>query len=256
MPQPPQCIRSVCGFTSQPLAASRSQSAKGAVHAPTAQVPLRHAGAPLGTRQAAPQAPQWAVFSCGFTQPPPQQVCPAGQGCDEEHPATQVAPTQRLPAGQWASTTHSTHRRDPTSQRPPVTPASAAGIAQSRSSRQPGAHWSRAAQNEPVGQRSRVGRHRTQRPDIVSHTGPEGEAAHASSVVQPVGTSGVSGGATTSGRSVGAGTSGASSDDPSAARASVGAPPASRPPTTDWFSPQAARSTASSTRRSMRALIP
>ncbi len=63
IPQPPQWLRSRRVSASQPLLATLSQSAKGAVHAPTAHAPMRHAGVPSAVVQARPQAPQWAVLA-------------------------------------------------------------------------------------------------------------------------------------------------------------------------------------------------
>ena len=97
--------------TSQPLAASRSQSPKGAMHIDTAQVPLAQAGEALATVHCRPQPPQCAVFAWGSTQPPLQHDCPVGQARPGLHPATQTLPTQSVPAGQCASTTHATHAR-------------------------------------------------------------------------------------------------------------------------------------------------
>ncbi|MFO0628416.1 MAG: hypothetical protein U0325_22780 [Polyangiales bacterium] len=124
---------------SQPLAAERSQSAKPAAHAPTPQVPLRHAALALGTAQADPQAPQCAVLAAVSTQAPPQQVCPPGHDCALEQPAAQTFPTQRKPAGQCASTTHATQRWALVSQRAAsATPPSPPGVAQSPSRPHPG----------------------------------------------------------------------------------------------------------------------
>jgi hypothetical protein len=64
MPQPPQWATVVCVLTSQPLPGVLSQSAKGAVHMPTAHTPLRHAAWALATSQRLPQAPQDAMLDC------------------------------------------------------------------------------------------------------------------------------------------------------------------------------------------------
>ncbi|MFO0627973.1 MAG: hypothetical protein U0325_20525 [Polyangiales bacterium] len=136
-PQPPQCATLSRVSTSQPLPGAPSQSPKVPAQLPTAQVPLTQAGAALGSAQGRAHAPQCAVLACGSTQPPVQQVCPAGQVWVAEHPGTQRFPTQRLPGGQCPSVRQATHRRDIGSHRPPgATPPSVAP-AHARSSRHP-----------------------------------------------------------------------------------------------------------------------
>ena len=106
--------------TSQPLATSRSQSAKGAAQASTAQRPAAQRAVALARSQRAPQAPQWAAAACVSTHAEAQQVAPVAQGCDALHPATQALPEHTRPAGQCASVTHSTQACEVTSQRRPV----------------------------------------------------------------------------------------------------------------------------------------
>ncbi|MFO0651780.1 MAG: hypothetical protein U0326_36500 [Polyangiales bacterium] len=136
IPQPPQWPRSLRVSASQPLLASLSQSAKGAVHAPTAHAPVRHAGVPLVVVQARPQAPQWTVLACTSTQASLQQVWPVGHARVALHPATQTLPTQRLPGAQCSSARQSTQACAVGSQRRASVPPSA-GVTQAMSSRQP-----------------------------------------------------------------------------------------------------------------------
>jgi hypothetical protein len=100
VPHAPQCAVSVCVLVSQPLLAMPSQLAKGAVHAPTVQVPLVHAAMALGTLQRLPQAPHAAMELWVSTQAPSQQVCAEGQGRSVLQPMTQTLPTQSVPAAQ------------------------------------------------------------------------------------------------------------------------------------------------------------
>jgi len=134
----PQCAGSVCVLVSQPLAASPSQLALGAVQAPTAHVPFMHRAVPLVMVHRASHAPQWATLDCGSTHAPAQHCCDEGHGRDGLHPATQTLPTQSVPEGQWASVTQSTHARVVVSQRRVDTPPSPL-VAQPSSLRQPAA---------------------------------------------------------------------------------------------------------------------
>lgn len=59
VPQVPQCAASDRVFTSQPLAALASQSAKPALHSPSPQVAAVHVAAALGYAHAVAQLPQW-----------------------------------------------------------------------------------------------------------------------------------------------------------------------------------------------------
>ncbi len=187
IPHAPQWFAEVWVLVSQPFDGSMSQSAKGAVHAPTEQRPFMHAGIALATMHRASHAPQWAVFDCTSTQPPAQHVCPEGHARVALHPATQRLPTQRLPGAQWSSVTHSTQRRAMGSQRPELTPPSPAAM-HAASSRQPSAQRLVAAtQYCPIGQRSLVAVQGTQRPVAVSHAGPSDEEAQSLSAVQRAG---------------------------------------------------------------------
>jgi hypothetical protein len=111
MPQAPQWAVLERVSVSQPLLASPSQSALGAVHMPTPHRPLVHAGAPPATEQRVPQAPQWAMEVCVSTQAPSQHERPTGHARIALQPGTQVLPTQRLPRGQCSLVTHSTQAR-------------------------------------------------------------------------------------------------------------------------------------------------
>ena len=68
-PHVPQAMALVRRSVSQPLAASPSQFAKGAVQLPTPQTPLRQAGVAFGATQRVPQAPQFSVLDCVSAQP-------------------------------------------------------------------------------------------------------------------------------------------------------------------------------------------
>jgi hypothetical protein len=59
-PQAPQFAGSAERSVSQPLAGLPSQSAKGALQLPTAQVPFEHAGTACGRLHAVLQLPQWS----------------------------------------------------------------------------------------------------------------------------------------------------------------------------------------------------
>ena len=184
MPHPPQWFTDVWVLVSQPFDGSMSQSANGAVHAPTEQRPFMHAGMALATMHRASHAPQWAVFDCTSTQPPAQHVCPEGHARVALQPATHRLPTQRLPAAQWSSVTHSTQRWAIGSQRPAPAPPSPAAM-HAASSRQPSAQRLVApTQYWPVGQRSLVAVQGTQRRVAVSHAGPSDEEAQSLSAVQ------------------------------------------------------------------------
>jgi hypothetical protein len=169
MPQAPQCITLVAVEVSQPLLGSLSQSPKLPVHMPTAQRPIAHDGAALAGAHTAPQAPQWSVLAAVSTQPPLQHARPAAQGWASLQPGTHSLPRQRVPGAQWLSAVQATQRRVVVSQRGIAAPASAPDAAQAMSSRQP-AVQRRAigSQYSPVGQRSLVGVHATQRPVAVS----------------------------------------------------------------------------------------
>jgi hypothetical protein len=112
----PQWRASESVLVSHPLVGSSSQSAKVPAQAPTAQLPFMHAGVAFETAQRASQRPQCAVFDCGSTQAPPQQVWPVGHARSAVQPATQVLPTQSVPAAQWSLVTHSRHARVAVSQ--------------------------------------------------------------------------------------------------------------------------------------------
>jgi hypothetical protein len=105
-PHIPQCIALAVVSVSQPLAALASQSPKPALQRSTEQRPATHAGVPLATVHAAPQAPQAATLVVVSTQAPSQQVAGAAQGRVGEQPATHTEPTQRVLVGQWSSTRH------------------------------------------------------------------------------------------------------------------------------------------------------
>ncbi len=169
MPQAPQCITLVAVEVSQPLLGSLSQSPKLPVHMPTAQRPIAHDGAALAGAHTAPQPPQWSVLAAVSTQPPLQHARPAAQGWASLQPGTHSLPRQRVPGAQWLSAVQATQRRVVVSQRGIAAPASAPDAAQAMSSRQP-AVQRRAigSQYSPVGQRSLVGVHATQRPVAVS----------------------------------------------------------------------------------------
>jgi hypothetical protein len=183
MPQPPQWAVLVWVLASQPLPGVLSQSANGAVHAPTAHTPLLHMAIALGTSQRLPHAPHDAMLLCVSTQAWSQQVCPAGQGRVELHPITHTLPTQRVPAAQCSLVTHCTHWRVAVSQRPPMPPSPI----HAASSRQPAAQALSAVQYCPLGQRSLVGVQGTQRPEAVSHTGPPALPTQSASPVQRAG---------------------------------------------------------------------
>ncbi len=172
LPQRPQWAGAVCVSVSQPLPIVPSQSPRPALQAATAQAPITHDGVAPGTLHARSQAPQWAMFDCASTQPLPQHVRPAGQGCAALQPVTQTLPEQTLPGGQCASVTHSTQRCAATSQRRGATPPSGAGAAQPSSERQPGTQ-ARAAGSQWVAgaQRSLAAVQATQRPEGRSQTG-------------------------------------------------------------------------------------
>jgi hypothetical protein len=59
---------------SQPFAATASQLANGAVHAPIAQAPPTHEGVAFGGEQRAPHAPQFSGSVRVSTQLPPQRA--------------------------------------------------------------------------------------------------------------------------------------------------------------------------------------
>jgi hypothetical protein len=113
-----------------------SQSAKGAVQAPTAHAPARHAGVPLAVRQAMSQAPQLAGLVWTSAQAPAQHAWPAGQARVGEHPGTQALLTQRVPGAHWSSVRQSTQARVIGSQRRIAAPPSTVMVHEA-SSRQP-----------------------------------------------------------------------------------------------------------------------
>jgi len=205
---------------SQPFIPSRSQSAYGAEHIPTTQVPFAHAGTAFATEHCAPHAPQCATFVCASTQPPLQQVCPVGHICRSLQPATQRLPTQSVPAGQCVSFTHSTHARvvgshrscrPPTPASPPPAPASPPPVTpQASSSWQPERQrCCVVSQYCPAPQAFRIAVQPTQRRVVRSHTGAPVTPAQSSSPRHMPGTRASSGGrsAGTSTMSIGAGAS-------------------------------------------------
>ena len=94
IPQPRQWSRDESVSDSQPLVASLSQFAKGAVQVPTAQEPFMHAAMALGTVQRLVHMPQLATFDCVSTQALAQHVWPVGHACVSSQPGTQTLPTQ------------------------------------------------------------------------------------------------------------------------------------------------------------------
>ena len=94
MPHAPQLALSVRVSTSQPLAGSRSQSAKPAAHAATPQLPPAHVALAWGSAHARPHAPQLASLVCRLvSQPslavPLQSPAPALQRTTVHAPAAQ-----------------------------------------------------------------------------------------------------------------------------------------------------------------------
>jgi hypothetical protein len=84
---------------------------------PTAQLPLRHAAAALGTAQRRSQAPQCRGVGLRVDAGAGAAGLPEGQARVALQPVTQRLPTQRLPEGQCSSVTQSTHARVVVSQR-------------------------------------------------------------------------------------------------------------------------------------------
>jgi hypothetical protein len=147
LPQRMQLDTSLVRFTSQPLAGFVSQSAKPVLQVATAQAPAAQLDTPFVAWHRRPQAPQFAVSPCGFTQRPPQhdspvpqrvpqapqlfasswvfaqelpqQVCPAPQGRVIEQPATQEFIRQIWPGAQSSSPRQFTQARVIVSQREP-----------------------------------------------------------------------------------------------------------------------------------------
>ena len=95
LPQPPQLSMSVDAFVSQPFDEIASQSASGAVHADTPQMPFVQLGVPPVAWHTCPQPPQWSTFfvvsiSQPFAGCPSQSENPGLHAT--EHPASaQVA---------------------------------------------------------------------------------------------------------------------------------------------------------------------
>ena len=197
MPQPPQCATALRVSVSQPLAGSMSQLPAPSAQAITAQRPATHEAVAAGRVQVIPHPPQWAVFTCRSTQPPPQQVWPAGQARVALQPVTHTLPMQSRPAGQCSSVTQSTQVRDVTLQRRVLAPPSPVRTAQPSSLRQPGAQrLELASQCWSAGPRSFVERHCTQLPEAVSQTGPLGSPAQSASARQAEGASAATSAAT------------------------------------------------------------
>ena len=116
-PQPPQCAVAPRVSTSQPLAASPSQSPRPGSQRITAQRPSRHTPSPDGGAQREPQAPQCAVEAVMSTQAPSQQVSPAPQGRAPSQAGRQRPSRQRVPGAHWLSARQATQRCAGTSQR-------------------------------------------------------------------------------------------------------------------------------------------
>jgi hypothetical protein len=92
LPHAPQFVALAAMFTSQPLAAARSQSAKPAAHAPTTHAPLAQACvATLASAQALPHAPQCRGSKLVLVHAPPQVLSPAPQVVAQT-PAEQTCP--------------------------------------------------------------------------------------------------------------------------------------------------------------------
>ena len=97
----------VCVLVSQPVSTMPSQFANGTVHAPTAQVPLTHAGVPFVVVHRLSHRPHEARFVWTSTQAPRQHSCGAKHGREALHPGTQALPTQSVLGGQCSLLTHS-----------------------------------------------------------------------------------------------------------------------------------------------------
>ncbi len=72
----PQLALSVLRLVSQPLAATPSQSAKPAAHAPSAQLPAAHVAAALGKRHTTPQPPQFEASAARTLTSQPSLAVP------------------------------------------------------------------------------------------------------------------------------------------------------------------------------------
>jgi hypothetical protein len=70
IPQPPQWFTSLSVLTSQPLTATRSQSALPASHVATAHAPFTHAAVAPGRLQRIPHPPQFDASARVFTSQP------------------------------------------------------------------------------------------------------------------------------------------------------------------------------------------
>jgi hypothetical protein len=79
VPHAPQLDRLLLRLTSQPLDATRSQSAKPELHESTRHAPDTHTGAAFGSAHAAPHAPQLAGSNVVFVHVPEHTVRPAPQ---------------------------------------------------------------------------------------------------------------------------------------------------------------------------------
>jgi hypothetical protein len=91
-PHIPQWASVVLVFTSQPLAGFMSQSAKPALHEPTAHDPIEHTAVPLATEHARPHAPQFPVLALRSVSQPssalPLQSAKPGLQVNEQVPVS------------------------------------------------------------------------------------------------------------------------------------------------------------------------
>ncbi len=133
------------------------------VHAPPQQAP----GLPT---HRVPQAPQLPGSVWVLTHADPQHTEPTPQACADVHPVVHTPEAQTVPGAQSESVMQPTH-------------AWRLGLQwvrlpQSASVVQPWVHaYDAASQYCPAGHVSLLGEHKTQRPEAMSHTGPESALA-------------------------------------------------------------------------------
>ena len=93
----PQLALSVLRLVSQPLAATPSQFAKPAAHAPSTQLPAEHVAAALGKRHTTPQPPQFIVSAARTLTSQPSPAVPLQSAKPALHPPMAQRPlTQAL----------------------------------------------------------------------------------------------------------------------------------------------------------------
>ena len=182
VPHDPQWLTSTKTLASQPSAGRLLQSAKGAMHVPTAQWEFMQVAVAFGTVQTVPHPPQLPALVTSSTHALPQHESAGKQAWPLLHPGTHSSPAHTIPAGHCASVRHCTHAWvegshtsavAPPSPTSTEIPASPEAPVHPSSVRHPATQvWDAGSQCCEVAHESGVVTQPTHRPVEVSHAGP------------------------------------------------------------------------------------